>query len=122
MAEIIRITYQFKRGTKQRWLEVNPVLKAGEPGWEVDTHRLKIGDGITPWGALPYVETGADEILTVQTLNELPQPGDASRIYRVVQEKLLFQWNGTTYESLGSSGGGFDPLSIESIQGGNANG
>ena len=28
-----------------RWLEVNPVLKQGEPGFEYDEKRLKIGDG-----------------------------------------------------------------------------
>ena len=34
MAEVIQHTYQFKRGTAQRWIEVNPILRQGEPGFE----------------------------------------------------------------------------------------
>jgi hypothetical protein len=55
MAEIINHIYQFKRGTAQRWIEVNPILRQGEPGFEYDTGKLKIGDGFTPWLALPYI-------------------------------------------------------------------
>ena len=62
MAEVIQHIYQFKRGTAQRWIEVNPILKQGEPGFEYDTGKLKIGDGFTPWLALPYSnsENGGD--------------------------------------------------------------
>ena len=43
-----------KRGTAARWSAVNPVLKQGEPGFEYDTNKLKIGDGSTAWNLLPY--------------------------------------------------------------------
>ena len=58
MAEVIQHVYQFKRGTAQRWIDVNPVLRQGEPGFEYDTGKLKIGDGFTPWLALPYINSG----------------------------------------------------------------
>ena len=32
-------------------------MLAGEPGFEVDTYRLKIGDGKTAWNDLPYIGT-----------------------------------------------------------------
>jgi hypothetical protein len=32
----------------------NAVLAAGEWGFETDTHKLKIGDGVTAWVSLPY--------------------------------------------------------------------
>ena len=120
MAEIIRITYQFKRGTKWRWLEVNPVLRAGEPGYEYDTGQLKIGDGFTPWATLPYLSVGESEMVSVETKDQLPVPGDPSKLYRVVEEKMLYQWN-DTWEPIAGSGG-IDPSKINLINGGNANG
>jgi hypothetical protein len=42
------------RGTAARWTTVNPVLLAGQEGYEKDTGRRKVGDGVTAWTALPY--------------------------------------------------------------------
>lgn len=56
MSTTVASTFQFKRGTEARWEEVNPILKQGEPGFVYDKNKLKIGDGITPWRDLPYVE------------------------------------------------------------------
>lgn len=128
MAEIIKHTYQFKRGTAQRWIEVNPILKQGEPGFEYDTNKLKIGDGFTPWAALPYINSdisvsGQEEMVTVSAYDQLPRIGDETKLYRVVEDKLLYQWNFErgVYESLGAQGS-FDPSIITLINGGNANG
>ena len=46
-----------RRDTAANWLAVNPVLQDGEIGYETDTRRLKIGDGITAWSGLQYVTT-----------------------------------------------------------------
>ena len=40
------------------------------------------------------------EIYTVNTLDELPYPGNVNYVYRVKSEANLFQWNGSGYESL----------------------
>jgi hypothetical protein len=37
------------------WSVVNPKLPNGMPGWESDTNKLKIGNGVTSWNNLPYV-------------------------------------------------------------------
>lgn len=37
------------------WLTANPLLRKGEPGMELETSRLKIGDGVTRWNDLPYI-------------------------------------------------------------------
>lgn len=55
MAVEILTTFQLKRGTANRWVEVNPILKQGEPGFEYDTGKLKIGDGIHTWLELDYI-------------------------------------------------------------------
>ena len=34
---------QFRRDTKARWAEVNPVLMEGEIGLEIDTNNIKMG-------------------------------------------------------------------------------
>lgn len=52
---IIRTTIKFKRGIASRWTEANPVLAEGEPGFESDTGKLKIGNGIDAWNLLPYL-------------------------------------------------------------------
>jgi len=43
------IKFQFRRGTASQWTSSNPTLALGEPGFEVDTNGLKVGDGSTPW-------------------------------------------------------------------------
>jgi hypothetical protein len=53
--EVIKTTFQVKRANKETWIRVNPVLAPGEPGCELDTHLLKMGDGVTDWQNLPYV-------------------------------------------------------------------
>lgn len=57
---------ELRRGTAAAWTAANPVLAAGEPGWESDTDKLKIGDGSTAWNTLPYFAAGAS---ITRTLN-----------------------------------------------------
>ena len=110
MAEIIKHTYQFKRGTAQRWLEVNPILLAGEPGFEDDTGKLKLGDGFTPWAGLPYINEGA--VFNGNTRDDFPYIGLSSIIYKAQAEAALYQWNEKTqdYELLSAGEQLFDEL------------
>lgn len=58
-------TIKFKRGTASEWnnsaAPSGVVLALGEPGYEKDTGKLKIGNGTHPWALLPYVGSGADD-------------------------------------------------------------
>jgi hypothetical protein len=45
---------QQRRGTEAQWTSANPVLAAGEIGFEIDTNKFKIGDGINQWDDLSY--------------------------------------------------------------------
>ena len=47
-------TLKLRRDYSWRWTLENPVLKEGEPGFERNTGRLKIGDGYTAWNDLTY--------------------------------------------------------------------
>ena len=46
--------FRLRRGTASEWTEENPTLRSGEPGVEIDTNRVKIGDGVQTWNLLPY--------------------------------------------------------------------
>ena len=49
---------QQRRGTASQWVSSNagagPILNAGEIGWESDTNKFKIGDGVNNWASLDY--------------------------------------------------------------------
>jgi hypothetical protein len=69
---------QQRRGTAAQWTAANPVLAAGEIGFETDNNRFKIGNGATAWTALDYFANSAalSELLdgapdALNTLNEL---------------------------------------------------
>lgn len=47
-------TIKLRRGTAAAWTSANPVLAAGEEGWESDTGKRKVGDGVTAWVSLAY--------------------------------------------------------------------
>jgi hypothetical protein len=48
------IRFQFPGKTAAQWVATNPVLLAREFGFETDTNKFKIGDGVTAWNSLPY--------------------------------------------------------------------
>ena len=50
--------FELRRNSSVNWTSVNPLLLAGEPGVELDTGQMKIGDGIRSWNDLPYVGRG----------------------------------------------------------------
>jgi hypothetical protein len=54
------IEIRIKRGTASYLADQNEVLAAGEPCLEIDTGKIKYGDGITPWNQLAYSATGAE--------------------------------------------------------------
>ncbi len=52
------VQIQLRRGTAAEWSNINPILAAGEPGYETDTNKIKYGNGTTPWNLLPYSAGG----------------------------------------------------------------
>ena len=76
---------QQRRGTAAQWTSANPILNAGEMGWESDTNKFKIGDGTNHWNDVGYFISGAaistaisDLVnLAPSTLNTLGEIADA---------------------------------------------
>lgn len=49
---------QLRNDNQNVWAIVNPILADGEIGFERDTRRFKIGDGINRWNDLAYQQSG----------------------------------------------------------------
>ena len=90
--QVIKTTFQLKRGTAARWKELNPVLRQGEPGFEYDTGKLKIGDGLTAYNDLKY-QTSKDYVINQPTSTTFPLIGEKDVIYKAENERMLYQWN-----------------------------
>lgn len=120
---VVYQTIQLKRGKAAAWIKQNPILLAGEAGFELDTNKLKIGDGSTPWNSLPYQNDNS--VINAETHFDFPNIGRVDVIYKASKEQKLYQWNPelSAYEALfvGEGSGGGLP-DIEYINGGNAYG
>lgn len=71
------VIIKFRRATAARWTAENPILDEGEPGIEINTGRLKVGDGVTRWQDLKYFnpEDSADNSTLPAHVNSLtPHP------------------------------------------------
>jgi hypothetical protein len=90
---------QQRRGTAAQWTAANPVLAAGEIGFETDTSRFKMGNGTSTWSVLTYFANaaeltalldGAPEALN--TLNELAAAiGDDASFFTTVASDLALK-------------------------------
>lgn len=68
------------------WVNNNPILQAGELGFESDTLKFKIGDGITKWSNLFYYADGiiVDKELSSTSTN----PVQNKAIYNALSGKV----------------------------------
>ncbi len=48
------VRFRVRQDSAANWSASNPVLAAGEPGLELDTGKIKYGDGVRNWATLPY--------------------------------------------------------------------
>lgn len=118
MAEVVKITYQLRRGKSSAWTKNNPLLAAGEPGYELDTHKVKIGDGTSYWKDLPYI--GEHNIVSYASHNNFPAVGNVNYLYKANDEDMLYCWDDeeAVFITIGPAGTGNE--TIDYIDGGNA--
>ena len=87
---------KLRRALASEWEGVNPILLAGEPGMELDTFKLKIGNGILNWNELPYIADGAGNTLiynAIKVIEELPATGEEQSFYKVASTQKLYYWD-----------------------------
>ena len=51
----VKAIIQLRRATESEWVEVDPILRSGEPALSTDVYKLKIGNGQAHWSELPYL-------------------------------------------------------------------
>ena len=117
---------QQRRGTAAQWISTNsgngPILAAGEIGFESDTNKFKIGDGVNHWVDLTYF-TDAESITTalnniidgapeaLNTLNELAAAlgDDANFLASLATETYVdTAVANSTFDAASAAGAGLD--------------
>jgi hypothetical protein len=111
---------QFKRGNSKAFRKVDPVLLEGQPAYEIDTRKLKVGDGVTRYNKLPYIgdhTAPKDGKSAYQIWKEQGYEGDINDFL----EYCVGEDGKSTYEiwlSLGNEGGLVDFInSLHGING-----
>lgn len=54
------VEHRWRRESAAYWADLNPTPAEGEPIFERDTGRFKLGDGETPYNDLPYFIPSGD--------------------------------------------------------------
>jgi hypothetical protein len=103
---------QQRRGTASQWTSSNsgagPVLNAGEIGWESDTNKFKIGDGVSNWTSLTYFVDATDVVAAA--LGSYLQDSDKGAVSGVAElnasqnllvpgTKIIFEGTDDAYET-----------------------
>lgn len=64
-------TIKFRRDYSANWTSINPIPAQGEPCYEIDTEKLKIGNGADHYTDLPYITDGGTATLPVASSTTL---------------------------------------------------
>jgi len=92
--------FQFKRATAAQWTSSNPILSAGEPGFETDTGKFKIGNGSSTWTSLSYtVDANYGTIVTQDSDNVNITGGSITGTNGVVPVGGVMDYVGVTVPS-----------------------
>jgi len=62
----VKAVIQLRRATEQEWINLNPILRVGEPALSTDKDKLKVGDGKRRWSEIPYLLE--EQILIIEEL------------------------------------------------------
>ena len=91
---------QLRRDTAANWAAKNPIPAQGEPCYETDTRKLKIGDGSTKYNNLSYIEGGGSSGGgTTTTVSDNGIRGDYESRYGIIDSP-----NGILTDSQDSDG------------------
>jgi hypothetical protein len=71
---------QQRRGTEAQWTSADPILAAGEIGFESDSGQFKIGDGVNHWSDLSYFKNLEDLGGSFDDYIPLTQRGSANGV------------------------------------------
>lgn len=112
---------QFKRGTSNVLTSKNIILEEGEPVFETDTGRFKIGEkdengNLKHWNDILYQDENS--VISRKSYLNFPRVGKSRIIYVDENTGERYRWIDFHYEPMKYSGSIED---IQIINGGNAN-
>ena len=95
---------QQRKGTAAQWTEADPILNAGEIGWESDTNKFKIGDGTNHWDDLTYFLDATDMGGSFEDYVPLTQKNAANGVAQLnadinVLTKTAIEFEGATADA-----------------------
>lgn len=98
----VKAIIQFRRATEPEWIEVNPILRAGEPALSTDIMKVKVGDGTTDWVNLDYIDRSSnDKVVFVETIEGLI--GQEGQLYIETTKGTAYIWEEGRFIELESS-------------------
>jgi hypothetical protein len=74
-----------RRDTASNWTSVDPVLGQGEPSLDITNNKIKVGDGVSVWSALPYLISYSDAEVDALLNTSTASSGD------------FLSWDGSDY-------------------------
>ena len=93
MAKTVNWKMCQRQGTASEWESKNPVLAAGEFGYDTTNGKLKIGDGETAWNSLPaFMTTRFSFAFGSASWGDIAQiaaAGNAKKFFNVGDEKVI---------------------------------
>lgn len=96
----LSVQFEYRNDTAANWTSANPILANAEPGFETDTGRFKVGDGVTAWSLLAYSsgEPGPQGAAG----QGIPTGGAPAQVLRKTDAAdYSTQWSNETVEDLG---------------------
>lgn len=91
---------QLRHDTNSNWINVNPILDIGEIGIEIDTNKLKIGNGVDTYSNLPYLNDSSS-IISYLGLSNKPQINSIELIGNKSLDDLNIAEKSTTLNGYG---------------------
>ena len=61
----VKAIIQLRRAKESEWIEVDPILRVGEPALSTDVYKLKIGNGHDHWSDIEYLGLDTSEITRI---------------------------------------------------------
>ena len=90
MFKTVKVQITLREDSSNVWEKLNPILKKAEFGYESNTGKLKIGDGVTAWNSLSYLigERVPEGAIFTDTVVNLSNYYTKSEVESLINEKL----------------------------------
>lgn len=98
---------QFRRAISDYWNDLDSVTSpfvpdAGEPIYETDTRKMKIGDGVNSYKSLPYVLNTSSSISSLSGTSIVNPSANDLILYTIIDpQKNIGFWKNTSYADAG---------------------